>query len=101
MSKLTRSIQRRPAPAPRKAAPAPPPAVMSDDERKALRRRFAVMIGLTVACCIAAFVGMVGNVSLHQAWGLPLFVLAMVTGFGAQVVFIVGLVKANRPEKGV
>jgi hypothetical protein len=73
-------------------------AAMSEAERKALKARFNRMIALTLACCAAAFAGMVGNVSLHQWWGLPLFALAMVAGFGAQIAFILGLVKANRTD---
>jgi xanthine/uracil permease len=90
MSSLTRST----AP---KAAPVEP---MSAAERKALQARFALVIGVTIGCCIAAFAGMVGNVTLHQWWGMPLFVLAMVGGFGMQIMFILGLVKANRTDKG-
>ena len=82
--------------------PKPAPiAALSEAERKALKARFNRVILVTLACCAAAFLGMVGNVSLHQWWGMPLFVLAMVGGFGAQIAFIVGLVKANRTDKGV
>jgi lipopolysaccharide export LptBFGC system permease protein LptF len=81
--------------------PAPIPAPMGEAERKALKARFNRMIALTLLCCVAAFAGMVGTVSLHQAWGMPLFILAMIGGFGAQIAFIVGLVKANRSDKGV
>ena len=85
-----------------KPAPiAPKLSGMSEAERKALKARFNRMIALTLACCVAAFAGMVGTVTLHQAWGAPLFVLAMICGFGAQIAFIVGLVKANRSDKGV
>ena len=82
-------------------APKPSPiAALNDAERKALKARFNRMIAVTLVCCVAAFAGMVGNVSLHQVWGMPLFVLAMIGGFGAQIVFILGLVKANRTDKG-
>lgn len=77
-----------------------PMAALSDAERKALKARFNRMIAVTLACCVAAFAGMIGNVSLHQFWGMPLFVLALIGGFGAQIVFILGLVKANRTDKG-
>jgi hypothetical protein len=77
-----------------------PVAPISDAERKVLKARFFRVMAVTIACCAAAFLGMVGNVSLHQAWGMPLFVLAMIGGFGAQILFILGLVKANRTDKG-
>jgi xanthine/uracil permease len=100
MSSIARSAARKPAKASRPVAKPAPIAAMTEAERKALKARFAVVMGATIGCCIAAFVGMVGNVSLHQWWGMPLFVLAMIGGFGAQIVFIVGLVRANRTDKG-
>jgi hypothetical protein len=100
MSSLARSAARKPSrPAARPAAAAPV-APMTEAERKALKARFFRVMAVTVGCCVAAFVGMVGNVSLHQWWGMPLFVLAMIGGFGAQILFILGLVKANRTDKG-
>ena len=81
--------------------PKPSPiAALNDAERKALKGRFFRVAAITLACCVAAFVGMVGAVTLHQWWGLPLFVLAMIGGFGAQILFILGLVKADRTDKG-
>ena len=100
MSSLARSAARKPSRAVAKPAAAAPVAPMTEAERKALKARFFRVMAITVGCCVAAFVGIVGNVSLHQAWGLPLFVLAMIGGFGAQILFILGLVKANRTDKG-
>ena len=103
MSSLTRSVARKPAKPPKPAAkttPAAPVAPMTEAERKVLKARFFGVIAVTMACCVAAFVGMVGAVTLHQWWGMPLFVLAMIGGFGAQILFILGLVKANRTDKG-
>ncbi len=100
MSSLARSVARKPSkPAVRPAAPATV-TPMTEVERKALKARFFRVMAITIACCFAAFLGMVGNVSLHAWWGLPLFVLAMIGGFGAQILFILGLVKANRTDKG-
>ena len=100
MSSLARSVSRKAQASAAKPAPVVPSAVMSEDERRALKRRFHRVIGVTLACCAAAFAGMVGNVTLHQAWGMPLFIAAMIGGFGAQIAFILGLVKANRNDKG-
>ena len=100
MSSLARSVARKPSkPAAKPAAPAQV-APMSEAERKVLKGRFFRVMAVTIACCVGAFAGMVGNVSLHQWWGMPLFVMAMIGGFGAQIVFILGLVKANRTDKG-
>jgi len=102
MSSLARSAIRRPSkPAAKK--PGQPATVepMTEAERKVLKARFMRVAMVTLGCCALAFVGMLGSVSQHQWWGMPLFALAMVGGFGAQIAFIVGLVKANRTDKGV
>ena len=102
MSSLARSVSRNKAAAPaaKPAAKAAPVAPMTEAERTALKARFFRVMAITLGCCVLAFVGMVGSVSLNQWWGMPLFVLAMVGGFGAQILFILGLVKANRTDKG-
>ncbi len=79
----------------------PPEVFLSDAERLSKKRRYWVMLLVTTLSCFAALLGVVGHVSLHQVWGLPLFFLALAAGFGAQIAFIVGLVKASRPGKGV
>jgi len=75
--------------------------MMSDAARAVLKRRFRLVMLVDTICFFVAFGGVYGQVNLHQPWGIPLFVLAMIVGFGAQIVFIVGLVKASRAEKGV
>ena len=100
MSSLTRSAGRKPQKPAAKAAQSAAVKPMGEAERKALKARFFRVAAVTLACCVAAFMGMVGNVSLHQWWGMPLFVLAMIGGFGSQIMFILGLVKANRTDKG-
>ena len=100
MSSLARAAARKPSKPVARPAAAAPVAPMTEAERKALKARFFRVMAITITCCFAAFLGMVGNVSLHQWWGMPLFVLAMIGGFGAQIVFILGLVKANRTDKG-
>ncbi len=84
--------------APKTPAPA---EFLSDSDRKVQKRRYMIMLAVTTLGCFAALFGVVGHVSLHQWWGLPLFFLALAAGFGAQIAFIVGLVKASRPGKGV
>ena len=83
------------------AAAKPVPAGMSEAELAAQKKRYRKVLLTSVLCVFVAFAGVYGHVTLHQVWGLPLFLLAMVAGFGTQIAFIVGLVKANRLEKGV
>ncbi len=83
------------------AAPKNAPEFLSDADRKVQKRRYMVMLAFTTVCCFLALGGVFGHVSLKQWWGMPLFFLALVGGFGAQIAFIVGLVRASRPDKGV
>jgi hypothetical protein len=83
------------------AAAKPVPAGLSPTELAAQKKRYGLVIMMTVLGGVAAMVGIYGHVSLKQAWGLPLFVAAMIAGFGAQIAFIVGLVKASRPSERV
>ena len=79
----------------------PAPPEMDEATRLVLKQRFKLVLLIDVVCVFSAFGGIYGHITLHQVWGMPLFVLAMLAGFGAQIAFIVGLVKAGRPEKGV
>jgi hypothetical protein len=78
----------------------PAPLRMDAATRLILRKRFRLVLVVDVLCVLAAFGGIYAHVTLRQVWGMPLLVLAMIAGFGAQIAFIVGLVKAGRPEKG-
>lgn len=57
----------------------------------ALRARFRRMIAVLVACVVAAIVGIVSYFAAHQAWGLGMFVAALVSGFAAQVWFVAAM----------
>jgi cyanate permease len=83
-----------------KSAKSLPPAGMSDAELAAQKKRYRGVLLISAVCVFVAFGGIYGHITLHQVWGLPLFALAMVCGFGTQIAFIVGLVKASR-DKGV
>jgi hypothetical protein len=79
----------------------PAPPEMDEATRLVLKQRFKLVLLIDAVCVFAAFGGIYGHITLRQVWGMPLFALAMLAGFGAQIAFIVGLVKASRPEKGV
>jgi hypothetical protein len=80
------------------AAVPPIPAGLSTAELAAQKKRYSLVIAITVLGVIAAIVGVYSHVSLKQAWGLPLFVASLFCGFGAQIAFIVGLVRSSRPS---
>ncbi len=74
------------------------PAGLSPVELAAQKKRYGLVLLVTVLAVVGAAAGIYGHVGLAQRWGLPLFVAAMVLGFGAQIAFIVGLVKSSRPS---
>ena len=82
-----------------KSATSLPPG-MSPDELAAQKKRYRGVLLTSAVCVFLAFGGIYGHVTLHQAWGMPLFIVALLAGFGTQIAFIVGLVKASR-DKGV
>jgi hypothetical protein len=63
-----------------------------------LRRRLAAMIAIDVAAFAVAAVAIVCALQLHQAWGLPVFVLSLLVGFGAQAWFLAGWLKASKQD---
>lgn len=83
-----------------KSAKSLPPPGMSQTELAAQKKRYRGVLLISALCVFLAFGGIYGHITLHQVWGMPLFVLAMLAGFGTQIAFIVGLVKASR-DKGV
>jgi hypothetical protein len=64
------------------------------------KQRFMRMILLDVACLAVALAAIVAHVSYRMGAALPMFVLAILAGFAAQIWFIVGLAKATRIEQG-
>jgi hypothetical protein len=65
-----------------------------------LRRRLAAMVAIDVAAFVVAAVAIWAALALHRGWGLPVFVAALLVGFGAQAWFVAGWLKASRPEGG-
>jgi hypothetical protein len=64
------------------------------------KQRFMRMILADVVCLAIALAAIVAHVSFRMGAALPVFVLAIVAGFAAQVWFIVGLARASRLEQG-
>jgi hypothetical protein len=99
MTSLARTPRRKTV-LPKHRPPPPPEARMDPAIHATQKKRYQMVLGLSVLAVFAAFVGIYAHITLHQVWGLPLFALAIVGGFGSQIWFVVGMVKAARPEKG-
>ena len=82
------------------AANKPVSGALSDAQLADMKSRYRGVLVISTVCVFTAFFGIYSKFTLHQVWGLPLFAIAMVIGFGAQVRFIVGVVKASRAGKG-
>ena len=78
----------------------PVPAGLSETELALQKKRYRGVLAISTLCVFTAFIGIYANFTLHQVWGLPLFAIAMIGGFGVQIAFIVGLVKASRAKNG-
>ena len=61
------------------------------------KKRLAIMAVTNVLAVIVAIAAIVIYFKFALGWALALFVVAMLTGFGAQIWFIAGL----RAKKGV
>jgi hypothetical protein len=64
------------------------------------KKRFTTMIAIDVVCFLLAGAAIVGHVAFGVGWLLPAFVLAIVAGLGAQIWFVLGWLKATKPEAG-
>ncbi|KSB91572.1 hypothetical protein AS593_18100 [Caulobacter vibrioides] len=62
------------------------------------KKRFTTMIAIDVVCFLLAGAAIVGHVAFHVSWLLPVFVLAIVAGLGAQIWFVLGWLKATKPQ---
>ena len=63
----------------------------------ALKRRRNLMLAVNGLAVVVAALGIAAYFHFAQAWGLPVFVAALLAGFGAQIWFIAGL---RRTSKG-
>jgi hypothetical protein len=63
-----------------------------------LRRRLIAMVAIDGVCALVAVIAIVGYLSFHVGWMGALFAAALVTGFGAQIWFIIGFVRSRPPN---
>jgi hypothetical protein len=64
------------------------------------KKRLTTMLAIDVVCFLLAGAAIVGHLAFHVWWLLPVFILAVVAGLGAQIWFIMGWLKATKPEAG-
>lgn len=62
------------------------------------KKRLTVMLAITVVCFVLAGAAIFGAVSLKIDWLLPVFLLAVAGGLGAQIWFILGWMRATKRE---
>lgn len=60
------------------------------------KKRLTVMLAITVVCFVLAGAAIFGAVSLGVEWLLPVFLLAVAGGLGAQIWFILGWMRATK-----
>jgi uncharacterized protein YhdP len=59
------------------------------------KKRMSLMLVVVGVAMILALAGAYGAFAIRAAWGLPVFIAALVLGFGAQLWFIMGIVKGR------
>ncbi len=59
------------------------------------RRRLFITLAVTAGALIAALVGVVASFGLHLGWGIWLFALAMLVGFGSHGWLMLGVLRAK------
>ncbi len=62
------------------------------------KKRLTTMLVIDVVCFVLAGVAIYCAVSLGYGWAMPVFILAIVAGLGAQIWFILGWMRATKGE---
>ena len=57
------------------------------------RRRLFITLAVTAGALIAALVGVIASFGLHLGWGVWLFALAMLVGFGSHGWLMLGVLR--------
>jgi hypothetical protein len=61
------------------------------------RRRLFIALGATAVALIVAAVAIAASFAFHAAWGMWLFVAAIVGGFGSHAWLILGVARERKP----
>ena len=62
------------------------------------KMRLMLMLAITAACFVLAAAAIDGHLAYGVAWMLPTFVACIAAGVGAQVWFVLGLLKTERAD---
>ena len=60
------------------------------------RRRLFIALGVTAVALIVALAAIVATFALHAAWGMWLFVAAILLGFGSHGWLILGVAREGK-----
>ncbi len=60
------------------------------------RRRLMAMFAVCVVAFVVAAAAMIGHAVFHFRWMLPVVIVAVLSGFGAQAWFVLGWMKASK-----
>ena len=62
------------------------------------RRRLYIALAVTAVALIVALAAIVASFGFHAAWGIWLFVAAIVVGFGSHGWLILGVARERKPS---
>lgn len=62
------------------------------------RRRLYIALGATAVALIVAAIAIAASFAFHAAWGMWLFVAAIVAGFGSHAWLILGVARERKPS---
>ena len=72
---------------------------MSDDA-VLQKKRLTTMLAIDVVCFVLAGGAIVGHVAMAIAWLLPVFLVLVAVGLGAQIWFVMGWMRAMKAQEG-
>ncbi len=61
------------------------------------RKRLFIALGATAVALIVAAIAIAASFAFHAAWGMWLFVAAIVIGFGSHAWLILGVARDRKP----
>jgi len=63
------------------------------------KKRLTAMFAIDAVCFVLAGVAIVGYVAAKISWLMPVFLVAIAVGLGAQIWFILGWMKAAKQDE--